>query len=158
MVGILIFVIFFGLPLNETVEVGSSWFALDIMSVGLVMLRVYLILLIYLSRTFIFNVGNYVKFYCLMIVGLLVRLVACFVSSRFLIFYLFFELRLIPTFFIIIGWGYQPERLQAGIYLILYTLFASLPLLFVLIKINVIIGSLGMWGYLASQWCLDFEH
>jgi NADH-ubiquinone oxidoreductase chain 4 len=45
------------------------------------------------------------------------------------LFYLFFERRLIPTLFLILGWGYQPERLQAGIYLLFYTLFASLPLL-----------------------------
>jgi NADH-ubiquinone oxidoreductase chain 4 len=30
---------------------------------------------------------------------------------------------------LILGWGYQPERLQAGIYLLFYTLLASLPLL-----------------------------
>ena len=35
----------------------------------------------------------------------------------------------IPTLFLILGWGYQPERLQAGIYLLFYTLLASLPLL-----------------------------
>jgi NADH-ubiquinone oxidoreductase chain 4 len=46
------------------------------------------------------------------------------------IFYLFFERSLIPTIFLILGWGYQPERLQAGLYLLFYTLFASLPLLF----------------------------
>lgn len=34
---------------------------------------------------------------------------------------------------LIIGWGYQPERLQAGRYIILYTVGASLPLLVVLI-------------------------
>lgn len=45
------------------------------------------------------------------------------------LFYLFFESRLIPTLFLILGWGYQPERLQAGLYLLFYTLFASLPLL-----------------------------
>jgi NADH-ubiquinone oxidoreductase chain 4 len=28
-----------------------------------------------------------------------------------------------------LGWGYQPERLQAGVYLLFYTLLASLPLL-----------------------------
>jgi NADH-ubiquinone oxidoreductase chain 4 len=33
-------------------------------------------------------------------------------------------------FLIILGFGYQPERLQAGIYFIFYTLGASLPLLF----------------------------
>ena len=31
------------------------------------------------------------------------------------------------------GWGYQPERLQASIYFMFYTLFASLPLLLVII-------------------------
>lgn len=44
-------------------------------------------------------------------------------------FYLFFESSLIPTLFLILGWGYQPERLQAGVYLLFYTLLASLPLL-----------------------------
>jgi NADH-ubiquinone oxidoreductase chain 4 len=45
------------------------------------------------------------------------------------LFYVFFESSLIPTLFLILGWGYQPERLQAGIYLLFYTLLASLPLL-----------------------------
>jgi NADH-ubiquinone oxidoreductase chain 4 len=31
--------------------------------------------------------------------------------------------------FLILGWGYQPERVQAGIYLLLYTLVAYLPML-----------------------------
>jgi len=44
-------------------------------------------------------------------------------------FYLFFERSLIPTLILILGWGYQPERIQAGLYLLFYTLFASLPLL-----------------------------
>jgi NADH-ubiquinone oxidoreductase chain 4 len=33
-------------------------------------------------------------------------------------------------------WGGQPERLKAGFYLLFYTLFASLPLLIVLLKIS----------------------
>jgi len=45
------------------------------------------------------------------------------------LFYLFFEIRLIPTLFLILGWGYQPERLQAGLYLLFYTLLASLPII-----------------------------
>jgi NADH-ubiquinone oxidoreductase chain 4 len=44
-------------------------------------------------------------------------------------FYLFFEISLIPTLILILGWGYQPERIQAGIYLLFYTLVASLPIL-----------------------------
>jgi len=45
------------------------------------------------------------------------------------VFYLFFEIRLIPTLILILGWGYQPERIQAGMYIFFYTLFASLPII-----------------------------
>jgi len=51
----------------------------------------------------------------------------------------FFEVSLIPTFILIIIWGYQPERLQARIYILIYTIIASLPLLvgiFILYNIN----------------------
>lgn len=47
-------------------------------------------------------------------------------------FYFFFEASLIPTLFLILGWGYQPERLQAGVYIIIYTVSASMPLFLVL--------------------------
>ena len=49
------------------------------------------------------------------------------------LFYLFFEWSLLPIFLIILGWGYQPERLRASLLLFFYTLFASLPLLLVLL-------------------------
>jgi NADH-ubiquinone oxidoreductase chain 4 len=39
------------------------------------------------------------------------------------------------------GWGYQPERLQAGLYMMLYTLFGSIPLLFGLIYIYLVSGT-----------------
>jgi len=45
-------------------------------------------------------------------------------------FYILFEASLIPTLILILSWGLQPERLQAGTYLILYMIVASLPLLF----------------------------
>ena len=60
-------------------------------------------------------------------------------------FYFFFEISLIPTLLIITGWGYQPERLQAGIYFILYTLTASLPLLISLFIIHRKIGGLTIY-------------
>lgn len=55
-------------------------------------------------------------------------------------FYIFFEGSLIPIYLLIVGWGYQPERLQAGIYLLLYTIFASLPLLISVIYTGSVIG------------------
>lgn len=66
-------------------------------------------------------------------VFLLLRLVLAFSCVDYLTFYIFFERSLIPTVIIILGWGYQPERLQAGVYMLFYTLFGSLPLLVSLI-------------------------
>ena len=51
-------------------------------------------------------------------------------------FYVIFELRLVPIVIIIIGWGYQPERLNASLALLLYTIAGSLPLLLVIITIS----------------------
>ncbi|KAG7157249.1 NADH-ubiquinone oxidoreductase chain 5-like 11, partial [Homarus americanus] len=41
-----------------------------------------------------------------------------------------------------LGWGYQPERIQAGVYMLFYTLFASLPLLVSLLRFYRLGGSL----------------
>jgi NADH-ubiquinone oxidoreductase chain 4 len=59
-------------------------------------------------------------------------------------FYIFFELSLIPLIAIVVGWGYQVERVQAAFYLFIYTIFGSLPLLAVIIYINFRLGSL-LW-------------
>lgn len=69
-------------------------------------------------------------------------LVMAFSSSNILSFYIFFEISLIPTLALIIGWGYQPERLQAGRYIIIYTVSASLPLLVVLLYHTHTVGSI----------------
>ena len=50
-------------------------------------------------------------------------------------FYLNFEITLLPILIIILGWGYQPERLYAGIRLLIYTVVGSLPLLIYIIII-----------------------
>lgn len=52
-----------------------------------------------------------------------------FSVNNLFLFYFFFEGVLIPTFILILGWGYQPERLRARVYFLFYTIFASLPLL-----------------------------
>jgi len=66
-----------------------------------------------------------------------IRLIFSFSTNNIIIFFFFFEWSLIPIFFIILGWGYQIERIKSSFYLLLYTLFASLPLLiFIIILIN----------------------
>nr|WNO19564.1 NADH dehydrogenase subunit 4 [Tonna galea] len=63
-------------------------------------------------------------------------LVSTFLVSNSLIFYFLFEASLIPTLLLILGWGYQPERLQAGMYMMIYTVAASLPLLLLILWNN----------------------
>jgi len=69
-------------------------------------------------------------------------LVLAFSSVDLLLFYFFFESALVPTVLLIFGWGYQPERLQAGLYLLFYTLVASLPMLVGILFIFDVSGSL----------------
>jgi len=53
-----------------------------------------------------------------------------------------FECSLFPTLLLILGWGYQPERIQAGLYIIIYTIIGSLPLLLMFIFLYNTFGSL----------------
>jgi NADH-ubiquinone oxidoreductase chain 4 len=55
-------------------------------------------------------------------------------------FYLFFEISILPVIFLILGWGYQPERIRARFYIIFYTLFGSLPLLIIIFYLETIFG------------------
>jgi len=65
-----------------------------------------------------------------LIISLLGFLLLFFFSSEIFTLYTIFELSVIPIFSIIIGWGYQRERIEARLSLIFYTITASLPLLF----------------------------
>lgn len=62
-------------------------------------------------------------------ITLILFLIMFFFSSETLNLYIIFELAVLPIFMIIIGWGYQTERLEASLRLLFYTVTASLPLL-----------------------------
>ena len=64
-------------------------------------------------------------------------LVLCFLINNFLTFYIIFEASLIPTILLIIIWGYQFKRKIARLYIVLYTVLASLPLLIVFLILNI---------------------
>lgn len=127
---ILIIFIFINLNLNIINFCNISYIiSIDIISYGLILLRIWIIILIIISRENLYK-GNFsVNFFLFNIIFLIIILYLTFSIINLFMFYLFFEGSLIPTLFLIIGWGYQPERIQAGIYLLFYTLFVSLPLL-----------------------------
>lgn len=117
----------------------TVWLHYDNIRGVLIVLTLWIRGLIYLARNysvkFIINRAN--KF-SLVILFLCLIIIIFFISINIFIFYIFFEVSLLPTLILIIGWGYQPERLQAGIYIILYTVRISLPLLIRLIILRKI--------------------
>lgn len=82
-----------------------------------------------MARVKIYKENNYFIGFLILILILILSLYLTFSSINLFIFYIFFELSLIPTLILIIGWGYQPERIEAGLYLLFYTLLISLPII-----------------------------
>nr|ADW41372.1 NADH dehydrogenase subunit 4 [Drosophila melanica] len=107
----------------------SYFLGCDMLSYGLILLSLWICSLMLMASESVNKYNNYKNLFLLNIILLLLLLVLTFSSMNLFMFYLFFESSLIPTLFLILGWGYQPERLQAGIYLLFYTLLVSLPML-----------------------------
>nr|AFQ62249.1 NADH dehydrogenase subunit 4 [Osphya bipunctata] len=104
----------------------------------LVLLSMWICVLMILASEKIFFKKKFSEFFLMVILLLIVSLIIAFSALDLFIFYIFFEVSLVPTLFLILGWGYQPERLQAGIYLLFYTLFASLPMMIAIFWIYIL--------------------
>lgn len=117
---------------NDNWKSLCDWGVIDGYRVGLLCLTFWLGAIIIMARYNSLNSNGSISFG--FIVSLLIfTLRLCFCYGNFFLFYLRFEFSLIPTLLLILGWGYQPERLQAGSYMIIYTISASLPLLMCLL-------------------------
>lgn len=124
----LMFILFFSVNFN-LFSYFSYCFSLDLLSFRIIILRVWICGLIIIARENILKFNNIQNYFLFLVFFILLFLIFTFSVYDLFYFYLFFERSLIPILFLILGWGYQPERLQAGIYLLFYTLLASLPLL-----------------------------
>nr|YP_009945234.1 NADH dehydrogenase subunit 4 [Pedetontus zhejiangensis]QOE17741.1 NADH dehydrogenase subunit 4 [Pedetontus zhejiangensis] len=116
----------------------------DILSGSLILLSFWICSLMVLTSTGILKSNFNSLIFIVLIFMLLFSLYMTFSVIDLLMFYISFEVSLIPTLMLIVGWGYQPERLQAGVYLLFYTLFASLPLLMGIFMLYGFWGSLNM--------------
>nr|APX39870.1 NADH dehydrogenase subunit 4 [Psylliodes cupreus]WNV22567.1 NADH dehydrogenase subunit 4 [Psylliodes crambicola] len=101
----------------------------DLLSFTLILLSLWICSLMILASGKLNKNNDFKSFFLLVMILLLISLFLTFSSMNLFIFYLFFEISLIPTLILIIGWGYQPERLEAGLYLLFYTMLMSLPML-----------------------------
>nr|ACJ69622.1 NADH dehydrogenase subunit 4 [Venturia canescens] len=109
-------------------------YGMDLYSWGLSLLSIWILLLMLMSSEVLMNKKNF-NLYLYLMYFMLMFLLMCFFSMNMMLFYFFFESSLIPIFLLILGWGFQIERIQASFYMMLYTLFGSMPLFFMIIYI-----------------------
>nr|ALO77689.1 NADH deshydrogenase subunit 4 [Urodontus glabratus] len=126
---LLTFFLFFLFQLEIILKMLLTFFGLDLFSYFLIILSFWICSLMIMASEKIFKLMNFYKLFNFTVLLLLLSLFIVFSSMNLFIFYLFFEISLIPTLVLIIGWGYQPERVEAGIYMLFYTLFFSLPMM-----------------------------
>jgi len=113
-------------------------------SVGLDGISLFMILLTtLLGPLSVIGSYNYITtrergFYSLLL-ALSAGLVGCFIALDLFVFYVFFELMLIPMYFIIGIWGGK-ERLRAAIKFFIYTMFGSMLML---VAILVLVWKVG---------------
>nr|AEP39117.1 NADH dehydrogenase subunit 4 [Oncomelania hupensis hupensis] len=108
----------------------NSFVSQDSMSLVLISLTFWITLMMMIaSQNSVKKFDNNSTLFSILLMMLNLILITTFSVTNILHFYFMFEASLIPTLLIILGWGYQPERLQAGMYMMIYTVAASLPLL-----------------------------
>lgn len=137
---LVVFSYFFFFPIFFLLKVYNGRFACVSFFGGVDLLSFWILALTFwinvLSLFSIFYIINRLYFYLFILNVSVLSLVLSFFFYTFslLSFFACFEIRMIPILFLIWGWGYKMERLEAGFYLLFYTMFASFPL-FVLIFI-----------------------
>lgn len=122
------------------------WFYGDGISALIVFIRCLVVVLRMVCRDkdlkiFLLGLGSSVRGFRLCLVGLMLNCILFFYCSRVFSFYVLLERSLFPTLLLILCWGYQPERLQAGMLIVLYTVGSSIPFLFGILWLYLIRGS-----------------
>lgn len=115
---------------NLTVECLGTYFWNRGLRICLVVVRLWVGGVCYLCRGYYRIKRRGVFGICVFL--LILSCVTLFMVSNWFVFFFFFEVALVPIVVLILGWGYQPERLQAAGYMVIYTVCASLPLLITL--------------------------
>ncbi len=111
---------------------------------GISMPMVLLTALVCFAATFAsFNIKKSVKGYFAMFLLLDAGMMGVFVSLDFFLFYVFWELMLLPMYFLIGIWG-GPRKEYAAIKFFLYTLVGSVFMLLVMIGLYFAVGSFNM--------------
>nr|UZT67487.1 NADH dehydrogenase subunit 4 [Ganaspini sp. ZJUH 20220007] len=104
-------------------------FFIDQFSFPLIILTIWIMSLMFMTLIKM----NFKLIYLINLMFMTLNLLLTFISMNLFLFYIYFEISMIPTFLLIIGWGNQFERIEASLYMFMYTIFASLPMMIILI-------------------------
>ena len=74
-----------------------------------------------------------------------------------LLFYIFFEMTLIPMLMLIVWWGPNKRKMKAAKYLFMYTLFGSVPLLLGVLKLYTVANTTSYYGILGQNFSLETQ-
>lgn len=126
----------------------SYHIGIDGISLFLVVLSAFMTLI---CMIFISNV-HHMKNFLIALLFLESIMIGVFVSLDMILFYLFWELSLVPMLYIIGAWG-SDKRIYASIKFFLYTFSASLVMLFgILYFANLYYEATGVWSFNLMDW------
>ncbi len=129
-----------GLPIFGTLKI-EYFIGIDGLSAPMVLLTAIVSFLATFSSWHIKKAAKgYFAMYLLLVTGMM----GVFVALDFFLFYVFWELMLLPMYFLIGIWG-GPNKEYAAIKFFLYTLFGSVFMLLVMIALYFAVGSFNMF-------------
>nr|UYE98421.1 NADH deshydrogenase subunit 4 [Dolichovespula flora] len=124
------FMMFFWMSYSSNFWVGGHvYFFYDFNSYVLVILSLWIS-----GCMMIMNLSKLMEF---LIILLVIFLSMCFFSVNMLMFYLLFEVGLLPIFFLILYGGYTFERYEAIMYMFMFTILSSIPFLWMFLYIYI---------------------
>nr|YP_009655361.1 NADH dehydrogenase subunit 4 [Oomorphoides metallicus]QCL18078.1 NADH dehydrogenase subunit 4 [Oomorphoides metallicus] len=110
----------------------SYYYGCDLFSYWMILLSLWILCLMILASMKLFAINYYYELFMFVLLSLSLSLIMAFSCMNLFLFYLFFEVSLLPTLLLIMGWGYQPERIEAGVYLLFYMMVFSMPMMMVI--------------------------
>lgn len=121
-----------GLPIFGNIAIDYAM-GIDGLSVTMILLTA---LISFVGAIASFSITKQHKGYFMMYLLLVTGMMGVFVALDFFLFYIFWELMLLPMYFLIAIWG-GPRREYAAIKFFIYTLFGSIFMLLVMIGLNM---------------------
>lgn len=111
-----------------------SGLMIDDLRIIILILSFFLTVVVFLN--FKSNFVAFDRIFFFLVMGLQISLLVFFSTRNLLVFFIRFEFAMLPILFMILGYGYQVERIQAFFFLLCYIVLFSTPILIGLLWIG----------------------